>query len=129
MTTHSKQPLSPHLQIYRLPLTALLSIVHRGTGVVLALGSLLLVWVLASAASGPQAYDSAYQHMASWYGQLFLFGLTFSLYLHFCNGIRHLFWDVGLGFELETVDLTAKLAIAMAIVLTVATWLVALSIG
>jgi len=129
MTTHSKLPLSPHLQIYRLPLTALLSIVHRGTGVVLALGSLLLVWVLASAASGPQAYDSAYQHMASWYGQLFLFGLTFSLYLHFCNGIRHLFWDVGLGFELETVDLTAKLAIAMAIVLTVATWLVALSIG
>ena len=129
MTTHSKLPLSPHIQIYRLPLTALLSIVHRGTGVVLALGSLLLVWVLASAASGPQAYDSAYQHMASWYGQLFLFGLTFSLYLHFCNGIRHLFWDVGLGFELETVDLTAKLAIAMAIVLTVATWLVALNVG
>ena len=129
MTTHSKLPLSPHIQIYRLPLTALLSIVHRGTGVVLALGSLLLVWVLASAASGPQAYDSAYQHMASWYGQLFLFGLTFSLYLHFCNGIRHLFWDVGLGFELETVDLTAKLAIAMAIVLTIATWLVALSLG
>ena len=129
MTTHGKLPLSPHLQIYRLPLTALLSIVHRATGVVLALGSLLLVWVLASAASGPQAYDSAYQHMASWYGQLFLFGLTFSLYLHFCNGIRHLFWDVGLGFELETVDLTAKLVIAMAIVLTVATWLVALSIG
>ena len=129
MTTHSKLPLSPHIQIYRLPLTALLSIVHRATGVVLALGSLLLVWVLASAASGPEAYDSAYQHMASWYGQLFLFGLTFSLYLHFCNGIRHLFWDVGLGFELETVDLTAKLAIAMAIVLTIATWLVALSVG
>jgi succinate dehydrogenase / fumarate reductase cytochrome b subunit len=129
MTTHSKLPLSPHLQIYRLPLTAVLSIVHRATGVVLALGSLLLVWVLASAASGPQAYESAYQHMASWYGQVFLFGLTFSLYLHFCNGIRHLFWDVGMGFELETVDLTAKLAIAMAIVLTIATWLVALSAG
>jgi succinate dehydrogenase / fumarate reductase cytochrome b subunit len=129
MTTHSKLPLSPHLQIYRLPLTAVLSIVHRATGVVLALGSLLLVWVLASAASGPQAYESAYQHMASWYGQVFLFGLTFSLYLHFCNGIRHLFWDVGMCFELETVDLTAKLAIAMAIVLTIATWLVALSAG
>jgi succinate dehydrogenase / fumarate reductase cytochrome b subunit len=129
MTTHSKLPLSPHLQIYRLPLTAVLSIVHRATGVVLALGSLLLVWVLASAASGPPAYAFAYQHMASWYGQVFLFGLTFSLYLHFCNGIRHLFWDVGMGFELETVDLTAKLAIAMAIVLTIATWLVALSAG
>ena len=129
MTTHSKQPLSPHLQIYRLPLTALLSIVHRATGVVLALGSLLFVWVLASAANGPQAYESAYAHMASWYGQLFLLGLTFSLYLHFCNGIRHLFWDVGMGFELETVDMTAKLAIAVAIVLTIATWLVALNAG
>jgi len=129
MTTHSKQPLSPHLQIYRLPLTALLSVVHRGTGVVLTLGSLLLVWVLAMAANGPQAYESAYAHMASWYGQLFLFGLTFALYLHFCNGIRHLFWDVGKGFELETVDLTAKLVIVAAIILTIATWLVALSVG
>ncbi|MFA9419916.1 MAG: succinate dehydrogenase, cytochrome b556 subunit [Gammaproteobacteria bacterium] len=129
MTTHSKQPLSPHLQIYRLPLTALLSIVHRVTGVVLGLGSLLLIWVLAMAANGPEAYESVYTHMASWYGQLFLFGLTFSLYLHFCNGIRHLFWDVGMGFELETVDLTAKLAIVVAIILTIATWLVALSAG
>ena len=129
MTTHSKQPLSPHLQIYRLPLTALLSIVHRVTGVVLGLGSLLLVWVLAAAANGPQAYEFAYAHMASWYGQLFLFGLTFSLYLHFCNGIRHLFWDVGMGFELETVDLTAKLVIVAAIILTIATWLVVLSAG
>jgi len=67
--------------------------------------------------------------MASWYGQLFLFGLTFSLYLHFCNGIRHLFWDVGMGFELETADMTAKLVIAMAIILTIATWLVALIAG
>jgi len=129
MTTHSKQPLSPHLQIYRLPLTALLSIVHRITGVVLGLGSLLLIWVLAMAANGPQAYESVFTHMASWYGQLFLFGLTFALYLHFCNGIRHLFWDVGMGFELETVDLTAKLAIVVAIILTIATWLVALSAG
>jgi succinate dehydrogenase / fumarate reductase cytochrome b subunit len=129
MTTHSKQPLSPHLQIYRLPLTALLSIIHRLTGVVLALGSMLLVWVLAAAASGPQSYDAAYHHMAAWYGQLFLFGLTFALYLHFCNGIRHLFWDVGMGFELETADLTAKLVIVMAIVLTIATWLVAFGAG
>ncbi len=56
---------------------------------------------------------------------LFLFGLLFALYLHFCNGIRHLFWDVGYGFELEVVDITAKLAIAMAVILTIATWVVA----
>ena len=129
MTTHSKQPLSPHLQIYRLPLTAILSVVHRGTGVVLGLGSLLLVWVLAAAAQGPAAYEPVYQHLSSWYGQIFLFGLSFALYLHFCNGIRHLFWDVGMGFELETADMTAKLVFVAATVLTIATWLVAYSAG
>jgi succinate dehydrogenase / fumarate reductase cytochrome b subunit len=126
MTAQSKLPLSPHLQIYRLPLTALLSIIHRATGVVLSLGSLILVWVLAAAANGPGAFEPAYQHLASWYGQVFLFGMTFSLYLHFCNGIRHLFWDVGLGFELETVNKTAKLVFVLATALTIATWLVAI---
>ncbi|MCZ6667126.1 MAG: succinate dehydrogenase, cytochrome b556 subunit [Gammaproteobacteria bacterium] len=126
MTAHSKLPLSPHLQIYRLPLTALLSVIHRATGVVLGLGCLILVWVLAAAANGPEAFEPVFQHLASWYGQLFLFGMTFSLYLHFCNGIRHLFWDVGMGFELETVDKTAKLVFVAAIALTIATWLVAI---
>ncbi len=126
MTAQSKLPLSPHLQIYRLPLTALLSIIHRATGVVLSLGSLILVWVLAAAANGPGAFERAYQHLASWYGQVFLFGMTFSSYLHFCNGIRHLLWDVGLGFELETVNKTAKLVFVLATALTIATWLVAI---
>ena len=120
----SKHPTSPHLQIYRLPLTALLSITHRITGVILALGCLILVWILAAAANGPEAYAAFEPHLSSWYGQLFLLGFVFSLYLHFCNGVRHLFWDVGYGFELETVDLTAKLAIGIAILLTVATWIV-----
>jgi succinate dehydrogenase / fumarate reductase cytochrome b subunit len=123
--SNSKHPISPHLQIYRLPLTALLSIAHRLTGVILALGCILLVWLLAAAADSATAYESLVVHLGGWYGQLFLFGFVFSLYLHFCNGIRHLFWDVGYGFELETVDLTAKLAIAAAIVLTAATWVVA----
>ncbi len=123
--SNSKYPISPHLQIYRLPLTALLSIAHRITGVILAFGALFLVWVLAAAAKSAQAYQMLLQHMDSWYGQIFLFGLVFSLYLHFCNGIRHLFWDMGYGFELETVDLSARLAIGMAAVLSVATWMVA----
>ena len=125
MNSNSKLPLSPHLQIYRLPLTALLSIAHRLTGVVLALGSVFLVWLLAAAADSEASYGQLVVHLGSWYGQIFLFGLVFSLYLHFCNGIRHLFWDVGLGFELETADLTAKLVIVCAIILTIATWLVA----
>ncbi len=123
--SNSNHPISPHLQIYRLPLTALLSITHRITGVFLALGCILLVLVLAAAAESASDYQQLAAHLASWYGQLFLIGFVFSLYLHFCNGIRHLFWDVGYGFELETVDLTAKLAIAMAFIMTIATWIVA----
>jgi len=121
----SKHPTSPHLQIYRLPLTALLSITHRVTGVILALGSIVLVWILAAAANSASYYEAMIPHLQSWYGQLFLLGFIFSLYLHFCNGLRHLFWDAGYGFELETVDLTAKLAIVLALVLTVATWALA----
>jgi succinate dehydrogenase / fumarate reductase cytochrome b subunit len=120
--SNNNHPVSPHLQIYRLPLTALLSITHRITGVLLSLGSLLLVGLLVAAAEGAEAYQALIVHFQAWYGQVFLLGLLFSLYLHFCNGIRHLFWDVGYGFELETVDLTARLAIAVAVVLTVATW-------
>lgn len=123
--SNSKRPTSPHLQIYRLPLTALLSITHRITGVILALGSVVLVWILAAAADSVEYYQAMIPHLQSWYGQLFLVGFVFSLYLHFCNGVRHLFWDVGYGFELETTDLTAKLAIALAVILTVATWAVA----
>jgi succinate dehydrogenase / fumarate reductase cytochrome b subunit len=125
MTIHNKMPLSPHLQIYRLPLSALLSVAHRATGVVLGLGAMILVLVLAAAANSPETYAIIHAHLDTWYGQIFLLGLTFSLYLHFCNGIRHLFWDVGLGFELDTVDRTAKLAIFISIAFTVATWLVA----
>jgi succinate dehydrogenase / fumarate reductase cytochrome b subunit len=129
MNTQNNRPLSPHLQIYRLPLTALLSITHRASGVVLSGAALVMIWALAAAAIDAESYASVYAHLASWYGQTFLFGVTFALYLHMCNGIRHLFWDVGVGFELETVAKSAKMVIAGAIVLTVATWLIALNVG
>ncbi len=125
MNTSSRHPTSPHLQIYRLPLTALLSIAHRITGVILAIGAVLLIWVLTALSAGPESYANVQPVLQSWFGQLVLLGFTFSLYFHFCNGIRHLFWDVGMGFELETSDKTAKLAIIVAIILTIATWVVA----
>ena len=121
---NSKHPTSPHLQIYRLPLTALLSITHRITGVILSVGCLILVWILAAAADSAASYEAFLPHLSAWYGQLFLVGFVFSLYLHFCNGVRHLIWDAGYGFELETVDLTAKIAIVVAVVLTGLTWLI-----
>ncbi len=120
----NNHPVSPHLQIYRLPLAAVLSITHRLTGIFLAFGSALLVCLLLTAAQSAQLYESLAAHFHAWYGQVFLLGFLFSLYLHFCNGIRHLFWDAGYGFELDTVDLTAKLAIVVALVLTLATWLI-----
>jgi len=125
MNTSSGHPTSPHVQIYRMPLTAVLSITHRVTGIILAIGAILLIWVLSALAAGPESYAKVQPVLQSWFGYLVLLGITFSLYFHFCNGIRHLFWDVGMGFEIETADKTAKLAIIIAAILTIATWVVA----
>jgi succinate dehydrogenase / fumarate reductase cytochrome b subunit len=122
------RPLSPHLQVYRLPLTAVLSILHRITGVALAAGTLLLAWLLLAAAAGPEAYASAHGFVVSWVGQALLFGWTFALFLHFANGVRHLVWDSGYGFELPTVDRTAYAAIAVALGLTFAVWVAAYAV-
>jgi len=129
MNTQNNRPLSPHLQIYRLPFAALLSITHRATGVILSMAALLMIWILAAAASDAESYASIQVHLSSWYGQIFLIGVTLSLYTHLCNGIRHLFWDAGVGFELETAAKSAKMAIAAAVILTVTTWLIALNVG
>lgn len=123
-----QRPLSPHLQVYRLPLTVVLSITHRITGAALAIGTLLLVYVLGSAAAGPEAYAAAHSVVASWFGQALLFLWTFALYFHLCNGIRHLVWDAGYGFELDVVDKTALAALIVSSVLTVITWGVAWSV-
>jgi succinate dehydrogenase / fumarate reductase cytochrome b subunit len=122
-------PLSPHLQVYRFPLTVILSITHRVTGAFLALGTLLLLYLLMAAAAGPQSYQSAHALVSSWFGLALLLLWTFALYFHFCNGIRHLIWDVGYGFEKQLVDKTALVVLITAIVLTAATWLVAMAAG
>lgn len=125
MARNDKRPLSPHLQIYKLPLTAYVSIGHRATGIVNSLAMVLLVWVIASAAG--QSNDGAFiiSLVGSWFGKLVLFGFTLTLYYHMCNGIRHLFWDAGYGFEIETANKTAKVTIAVAVVLTIITWIIA----
>ena len=116
------RPLSPHLQVYRLPLPALLSISHRATGVVLAAGSLVLVYWLAALAGGPDAFADAQALLGSIPGRVLLLVLTFSLFYHLGNGIRHLFWDAGLGFELRTAHASGVVVVAAAIVLTLAAW-------
>ena len=116
------RPLSPHLQIYRLPFSALISISHRATGVLLAAGSLVLVYWLAAVASGPDAFANAQALLGSIVGRVLLLALTFSLFYHLANGIRHLFWDAGFGFELRTVRASGMLVIVASVVLTLVAW-------
>jgi len=117
--------MSPHLQVYKLPLTAKLSIMHRGTGAVLYIGLTIMVLVLAAAAGGAESWASMQGFLSSWFGKLVLFGFTFALYYHFCNGIRHLAWDIGKGFELEQAAQSGKIVIGASIALTILTWLLA----
>jgi succinate dehydrogenase / fumarate reductase cytochrome b subunit len=118
-----ERPLSPHLQIYRPQLTSVLSILHRITGVALAIGTLLLVYWIVAVAAGPDDYETARALIGSWFGRLLLFGWSWALFFHLCNGIRHLFWDAGLGFELKTAYASGWASVVAASVLTVAAWL------
>ena len=125
MSSSNNRPMSPHLQIYRLPLTAVLSIGFRAAGAVLAGGLVLLVWLLVAAASGPEYYAHVHSLAASWFGQLVLFALTFILYYHLCNGVRHLYWDAGYGFERESVASSVWVVLGVSVGLTLLTWLIA----
>ncbi len=124
--TASKRPLSPHLQVYRLPLLAILSITHRITGVALAAGAVLLAVWLGAAAYGPDAYATVNGLLGSLLGRLVLFGFTAAYFFHLANGIRHLFWDAGKGFDLKTAQATSRWVIGAAVVLTLATWAIGL---
>src|ERR1700733_3053392 len=95
-----RRPLSPHLMDYRLDLTTVLSGLHRVTGLGLGIGTLLLTWWLVAAATSAEAFASVQGFIGSPIGLLMLFGWTFSLFFHLCNGIRHMVWDMGYGFEL-----------------------------
>jgi len=116
------RPLSPHLQIYRPQLTSVLSILHRLTGVFLAVGLLALVYWLSALSQGPESYLDATLVMGSLPGKLLLLGWALSFFFHLLNGIRHLFWDAGKGFELSQVYSSGWMVILGAVVLTVVTW-------
>ncbi len=123
------RPLSPHLQIYRPQITSLLSIMHRLTGVALTAGTLLLTYWLVAAAYGPGAFADAQALIGSWIGQLVLWGFTFAIFYHLANGIRHLAWDFGWGFELMQLRTSGIAVVAFAAGATLVTLLVAYSIG
>ena len=116
------RPLSPHLQIYRPQLTSMLSIAHRGAGVALGVGAAFFAWWLLAAASGPESYGTAQAFFGSVVGIVVLAGFTFALFYHLCNGIRHLFWDAGMGLELDQAYRSGWTVIAASIVLTAGAW-------
>ncbi len=118
-----KRPLSPHLQIYRWQLTSVMSILHRVTGIALAVGTLLLVYWTAALAAGPDAFAAAQDVVGSIIGQLLLFGWTVALFYHLCNGIRHLFWDAGRGFELRTAYASGWVVVVATALLSVIAWI------
>ena len=123
------RPLSPHLQVYRWQYTMVLSVLHRATGVVLAIALLLLAYWLLALASGPEAYAGATQLLASPLGLLVVAGFTLAFWYHFCTGIRHLIWDTGRGLEKVAARRSAAIVVAAALALTVASLAAMLHFG
>lgn len=113
------RPLSPHLQIYRLPLVAVISILTRITGVALVGAALLVVWWFVAGAYSPEYFATADWLLSSWPGELVLIAALWSLWFHFSNGIRHFFFDLGKGFDLSTVAKSNWYVIGGSVVLTI----------
>ena len=116
------RPLSPHLTIYRWPITMTLSILHRATGVALAVGWIALVVWLESIAFGADAYAMVGGLMNTMIGKLLLLGWSYAFFFHFSNGIRHLFWDVGMGFEVRQANASAWFVVVTSVLLTAVYW-------
>ncbi len=120
----SGRPLSPHLSIYRWPVTMALSILHRATGVAMSVGLIIFaVWLMQTAA-GAEQYAAFSGLMSSLFGKLALIGWSYAFFFHLCNGVRHLVWDAGHGFEKHQANASAWFVLVVSILLTVAFWLV-----
>jgi len=117
------RPLSPHLQVYRLPLVSNISIITRITGVGLIVGLTLIVWWFVAGAYSPEYFASADWLLSSWFGILIMVGSLWALWFHFCNGIRHFAFDLGKGMELESVARSNWYVIGGSVVLTILTLL------
>lgn len=116
------RPLSPHIGIYRWPITMVASILNRATGIALSVGTLLLVWWLVAAATGPAAFATVQGFIGSPIGLLLLLGWTASLFYHFFGGLRHLAWDMGIGFGQTSLNLVSYLVLAATFAATAAVW-------
>jgi succinate dehydrogenase / fumarate reductase cytochrome b subunit len=129
MARNASRPLSPHLSIWRWGPHMLVSILHRVTGGALTVaGTIALVWWLAAAATGPEAYATFAGHATTWYGAIVGIGLTWALFQHTFSGLRHFVMDTGAGFELTTNKFWANMTIIMSLLLTGLTWVYILGV-
>ena len=124
-----RRPMSPHLQVYRWPITMATSILHRVSGCAVAVGTLLLTWWLVAAATSNQAFDTVQWFIGSPVGLFCLFGWTVALMYHFFNGIRHLAWDVGFGFEKQEYTLSSWAVLIATGTSSVLIWVVGLIVS
>lgn len=120
--TNRARPLSPHLQVYRPQITTTMSILHRISGIILSFGAFVLAWWLLAVAQGGDAYARAGECLASPLGKFALFGFSLALMYHLLNGIRHLLWDAGWGFQIPQVYRSGYIVIALTFVFTAAIW-------
>lgn len=118
----TRRPLSPHLQVYRWQVQMVTSILHRATGVALAIGTLIIVWGLLSLASGEQSFAQFKALLGSPVGMLLMFGWSWALFFHLCNGIRHLVQDTGAGYAIPQFIRSSWLSVIASLLLVVATW-------
>jgi len=119
----TNRPLSPHLSIYRWPITMTLSILHRFTGVTLSVGLIILTIWLVALSTDTAAYEYIATLMQTVVGRLLLVNFSFMFFFHLCNGVRHLFWDVGKGFDIHHANISAWLVVLTTIILTLGLWL------
>ena len=119
----SKNPLSPHLQIYKWHISSLLSIIHRISGVINLLALILIFFWLIFLSLGENNYQSFLLIINSFIGKFILIGFTWSMSFHLLSGIRHLVWDLGYGFEIKTANITGVIVIISSLTLTIMFWL------
>ena len=121
----SKNPLSPHLQIYRWHISSLLSITHRIAGVINLLALILIFFWLLFLSFGESNYELFLILINSFFGKFILVAFTWSMSFHLLSGIRHLFWDFGYGFEIKTANISGVIVIIFSLALTIIFWLLA----
>ena len=125
----TQRPLSPHLQVYRWQITMTMSILHRATGIALTVGAFALAWFLVMLAMGPESGARAMACIASPVGMLFTFAFSLCMVYHLFNGLRHLLWDTGHGYDIPTVYKTGWTVFALTVVVTAALWFFALGVA